>query len=102
MPSSVQLVDGYYLVAFVCNQKIPYLTNNRSLDEERLKLIRRRLLSNNELFMKFKTTIGTYTNKGHAEQVPDSEIIVHAKPLWYLPHHPVFNPNKSVKLRVFF
>jgi len=102
MTSSVQLVDGHYQIGLPWKQKIPYLPNNRSLAEQRLNLLRRRLLSDNELYLKYKTTVDDYINKGHAVQVPEPEIAVDDKPLWYLPHHPVFNPNKPGKTRVVF
>lgn len=41
-------------------------------------------------------------NKGHAKRVPENELIVEEKPLWYLPHHLVFNPKKPGKTRVVF
>ena len=39
---------------------------------------------------------------GHAKRVPDNKLVVEDKPLWYLPHHPVFNPSKPGKTRVVF
>lgn len=102
MSSSAQLVDGHYQIGLPWKQEIPYLPNNRSLAEQRLKLLRRRLLSDEELYLKYKTTIDDYVSKGHAVQVPEAEIVVDDKPLWYLPHHPVFNPNKPGKTRVVF
>ena len=40
--------------------------------------------------------------KGYAKRVPEDELVFDDKPLWYLPHHPVFNPNKPGKTRVVF
>ena len=40
--------------------------------------------------------------KAHAKRVPLDELVIDDKPLWYLPHHPVFNPNKPGKTRVVF
>ena len=38
----------------------------------------------------------SYLDKKHARRVPDDELIVDDKILWYLPHHPVFNnPGKT-------
>ena len=40
--------------------------------------------------------------KGHAKRVPEDELVVDDKPLWYLPHNPAFNLNKPGKTRVVF
>ena len=38
----------------------------------------------------------SYLDKKHARRVPDDKLIVDDKPLWYLPHLPVFNtPGKT-------
>ena len=42
----------------------------------------------------------SYLDKKHARSVPADELIVYDMPLWYLPHHPVF--NKPSKTRVVF
>ncbi len=42
-------------------------------------------------------------DKGYATKVPEESLKVRdGKSLWYLPHHPVFNPNKPGKLRIVF
>ena len=38
--------------------------------------------------------------KGHSKRVPEDELVVHDKPLWYLVTQ--FNPNKPGKTRVVF
>ena len=40
--------------------------------------------------------------KGHTNRVLEDELVIDDKPLWYLAHHPVFNPNKPGKTRVVF
>ena len=65
-------------------------------------MLKRRLANDKDLFTKYSTTVSKYIRKGHAKKVPDNEIDVQDKPLWYLPHHPVFNPNKPNKTRVVF
>ncbi|XP_020917576.1 uncharacterized protein LOC110254869 [Exaiptasia diaphana] len=102
MESSVKLKDGHYEVALPWRQEIPYLPDNRSLAEQRLKLLKKRFLADNELFLKYKGTMNDYIDKGHARRVPENEVEVKGKPVLYLPHHPVFNPNKPNKTRVVF
>lgn len=81
---------------------MPNIPNNRIMAERRLKLLKKRFLQNAELFAKHKATIGDYIIKGHSKRVPENELVVEDKPLWYLPHHPVFSPNKPGKMRVVF
>ena len=39
---------------------------------------------------------------GHARRVPENRLKHPVGPVWYLPHHPVMNPNKPNKVRVVF
>lgn len=38
----------------------------------------------------------------HARKVPQERMNQPVGAAWYLPHHPVFNPNKPDKVRVVF
>ena len=102
MEKSAKLVDGHFQVPLPWKEKLPYLPNNRILAERRLNMLKKRFQQDSELFEKYKATIGDYLNKGHAKRVPEKELDARNKPLWYLPHHPVFNPNKPGKTRVVF
>ena len=100
MENSATMVDGHYQVALPWREPNPYLPNNRSMAERRLLLLKKRLLQDSKLFDGYKATMENYLDKGHARRVPDHEMNAHDKPLWYLPHHPVF--NKPGKTRVVF
>ena len=100
MENSATMVDGHYQVALPWREPNPYLPNNRSMAERRLFLLKKRLLQDSKLFDGYKATMENYLDKGHARRVPDHEMNAHDKPLWYLPHHPVF--NKPGKTRVVF
>ena len=54
------------------------------------------------LFEKYRSTVEDYISRGHARRVPDDQVYVDDKLLWYLPHHPVFHPQKPGKIRVVF
>ena len=47
-------------------------------------------------------TINDYIAKGYTRRVPDEQLDVIDKPLWYLPHHAVFHSRKPDKLRIVF
>ena len=99
MESSAKLVDGHYQLALPWRDPAPKLPNNQVMAERRLQLLKKRFLRDPELFEKYKATIQDYMIKGHAKKVQADELVVDDKPLWYLPHHPVFNPNKPGKTR---
>ena len=102
MEDSVKIVSGHYQVALPWRNQPPYLPNNRLAAEQRLKLLRKRFLRNEEFFQRYKGTINDYITKENALRVPHEELNLTGKPLWYLPHHAVFHPHKPDKLRVVF
>ena len=104
MEGSSKKVSGHYQIALPWRQQPPYLPNNRVLADRyhRLQLLKKKFLHDRKLFESYTATIHDYISKGYAQRVPKEELDVDGKPLWYLPHHAVFNPNKPGKLRVVF
>jgi len=100
MQTSAKIVDGHYEIALPWRKQCPQLANNRCIAERRLYGLKTRFQQDNDLFKIDKVTMESYLDKKHARRVPDDELIVDDKPLWYLPHHPVF--NKPGKARVVF
>ena len=101
MERSAKLVDVHYQLAL---QRGPArnLPNNRIIAERQLQLLNMRFLRDSELSEKYKATVEDCMIKGHAKRVPADELVIKDKPLWYLPRHPVFKPNKPGKTRVVF
>ena len=99
---SVNIVSGHYQVALPWRNQPPYLPNNRLVAEQRLQLLRKRFLRDEEFFQRHKRTFNDYITKGYAQRVPDEELNPTGKPLWYLLHLAVFHPYKPDKLRVVF
>ena len=104
MEESSKKVAGHYQIALPWRQQPPYLANNRILAVHRLQLLKKKFLRDQKSFESYRATIHDYIyiSKGYAQRVPKEELDVDDKPLWYLPHHAVFNPNKPGKLRVVF
>ena len=50
---------------------------------------------------KYSEGVADLLQEDYAEKVPDQEL-VSSGPVWYLPHHPVMNPNKPDKTRIVF
>ena len=100
MERSSTMVDGHYQIALPWKDPSTHLPNNRCLAGRRLSLLKKRFLRDSKLFEGYKATMESYLNEGHARRVPDDELNTKERPLWYLPHHPVF--NKQGKTRVLF
>ncbi|XP_077997089.1 uncharacterized protein LOC144450360 [Glandiceps talaboti] len=101
MDNSVCIRNGHYQLALPWRYDNPCLSNNKSVAVKRLNLLKQRLARDLVLHDKYKSTIEDYIVQGHARRVPDDEHVTD-KPVWYLPHHPVFNPQKPDKTRVVF
>ena len=53
--------------------------------------------------MKYSKGIQDYVEKSYAEKIPEDQISNSDEPaVWYLPHHPVFHPQKPEKVRIVF
>ena len=102
MEGSSKEVSGHQQIALPWRQQPPYLPNNRVLADHRLQLLKKKFLQDHKLFESYRATTHDYISKGYVQQVPKEGLDVDGKPLWYLPHHAVFNPNKPGKLRVVF
>ena len=76
------------------------LANNFSLAKSQLLLLERRLCKNPEMQVGYVKSIEDDIAKGYVRKVPFSEVkTTHCLPQWYLPHHPVVNPNKPSTIR---
>ena len=103
MESSAKFVDGHYQLGLPWKRKPVTLPNNRGFAMKRLSYLKKRLLRDPSLFCKYKDTIHNYLSSGHARRIPQEELMPGPEtPIWYLPHHPVFHPQKPGKARVVF
>ena len=67
---------------------------------KRFHFLRRRLRADDKLYEPYKAKMKHYVDKGFARKLTNEEARISSPKTWYLPHHPVFNPNKPGKLRV--
>ena len=102
MKEMVTMTKGHYQVGLPLRHRSSSIPNNRSLAESRLRLLRRRLLRDENLHAKYNATMNEYLTKGHAVKIPPDELPTDGKVVWYLPHHPVFHARKAEKVRVVF
>ena len=102
LESSVCIRNDHYQLPLPWRFKSPCLPNNRDVAVRRMRFLERRFQKDPALFKKYKSTVEDCISRGHARRVPDDHVYVDDKPLWYLPHHPVFHPQKPGKVRVVF
>ena len=76
------------------------LANNFSLAKNQLLSLERRLCKNPELEVGYVKSLEDDNANGYVRKVPFTEVkTTHSLPHWYLPRHPVVNPNKPSKIR---
>ena len=76
------------------------LPNNYFLALVQLKSLEKRLSRDTSLKENYANTIREDLGKGYLITVPDShKVEQRSDKEWYLPHHPVINPNKPGKVR---
>jgi len=102
MKESICLKEGHYQIDLPWKDHVPCLPNNRAMAEHRLKLLRRRLLKNPDLRSKYSAFMDSLFENRHAQMVPQTPLEHTTSVTWYLPHHPVLNPNKPDKVRIVF
>ena len=81
------------------NPAVPY---NRALAKARPQHLKRRFQRDPNLETKYRAVMDECVAKGYARKLVKEEAATVSNITWYLPHHPVINPNKSEKVRVVF
>ena len=102
MEGSLKKVKGHYQIALPWKNLSPCIPNNRIVAEHRLNLLKKKLLNDKEICKKYCTTMNEYFDKEFAVRVPEEDLDLTDRPVWFLPHHGVFHPQKPEKLRVVF
>eukprot|EP00057_Strongylocentrotus_purpuratus_P011332 XP_011665806.1 PREDICTED: uncharacterized protein LOC105439021 [Strongylocentrotus purpuratus] len=92
--------EGHYQLPIPFKKRPPDLQNNRWLAERRLQSLGKRLSQSDGLLQKYTDGMADLLKKGYAEEV--NELDSKKECEWYLPHHPVFHPQKPGKVRIVF
>ena len=100
--NSISLLDGHYQMGLLWRDDNPVLPYNRPLAEARLQYLKKRFLRDPELEVKCRNVIQECVNRGYARKLSQEEAAAVSNITWYIPHHPVTNPNKPGKVRVVF
>ena len=99
MQDTAALQDGHYTIALPWKDDAPCLENNRSLAEQRLRLLRKRLLKDSDLRVKYAACIKDLPQKVYAKKALPIGI---PGGTWYLLHRAVFHLAKPRKIRIVF
>ena len=95
-----QRQDGHYELPLPFKSgTLPLLPNNKRLATVHLHHLRKKLKNNKQYNDHYKTFMEEIISRGDAEPAPpmaEGEIV------WYIPHHGVYHPQKTDKLRVVF
>jgi hypothetical protein len=78
------------------------LPNNHRMALKRLEYLKTRLQRDENLLHQYRKKIDEYVTKGYATKLTTDEAATTSSKTWYLPHHPVFHPNKPGKVRIVF
>ena len=68
---SAQILNGHYEIAIPWKRYPPGLQNNRPLTEHHLKLLRKRLVKDPELYSCYSAFMSDLLDKGYAKWVPE-------------------------------
>ena len=94
------LVDGHFHVPLPWKNTGTCLVNNYLLAEKRLNYLRRRFQKDQSLFQRYVKVMQHHFDAGYIEDIPTN--VPRPSNVWYMPHHPVFNPKKPDKCRIVF
>ena len=93
--------DGHYTLPIPFKEAQPRLPDNLEMAKRRLVSLARKLRREQKLHVQYTAGMQDLVNKGYAARVPEEEVDRRDGHVWYLPHHPVINPNKD-KPRIVF
>jgi hypothetical protein len=101
--SSCKLLDGRYVIGLPWKTDPTNLPNNYPVAKRRLESLERSLKKNPIKAKKYDDAIREYERNGWARKLSDTEIKNTKDPVYYLPHHGIYRPEKkSTPLRVVF
>ena len=101
--SSCRKLDGRYEIGLPWKKDPAKLPNNFSLAKQRLESLERSLLRNPDKATRYSNAIREYETNGWARKLSEAEVKNTEGPVYYLPHHGVYRPDKkSTPLRIVF
>ena len=90
--------DEHYIVPLPFRNENLVMPNNKIQELRRLICLKRRFLKDERFFQDYKKFMNDLLIKGYAKRADMSPL----GKTWYIPHHGVYHPSKSVKIRLVF
>ena len=95
--------DGRWVMPLPFKDKTPlHLPNNRPHCVRRLMSLKRKFEKESKLYMDYCEFMNKIISKGHASKVDDKTSESSSGKAWYLPHFPIYHPQKPDQVRVVF
>ena len=103
LEETTKFVDGHFEVGLLRRSDGAHVPNNFPAALRRFYSTERTLLSNQELCKMYVAGLQEYVSLGHAHKLTAEKAAMETPGwTWYIPHHPVLNPNKPGKCRIVF
>ena len=103
MESSCKRLGNRYTIGLPWKKDKALLPNNYRLAERRLFSLERNLLKDKAKAKMYDEAIMDYEKNGWARALSEREVQAGVKPVYYLPHHGIYRPEKkSTPLRIVF
>ncbi|KAL5010875.1 hypothetical protein ScPMuIL_013180 [Solemya velum] len=99
--NSIYSKGGHYYIALPFREEV-HFPNNSYQGLQRLKGLRKRLISHPKFKADYTVFMNKLFEKGYAEPVPRDQINREDGRVWYIPHHGVYHSKKPDKIRVVF
>ena len=99
LESATKFTGERYEVGMLWSEPEPNLSNNYSSALGQLYSLERRFQRDPNLKNLYQKSINTDVEKGFVKILDEPEVKGTFGKEWYLPHHPVLNPNKTGKVR---
>ena len=101
MNSNIAFKDGHFELPLLWKDVSVEFPESISMARKRLDAVKRRFLRDNGLKEMYCQQMESVLKHGYAEEVPKDEW-ESSNRVWYIPHHPVINPNKPGKVRIVY
>ena len=101
MHDTITFRDEHYYMSLPFKDD-PILPDNLPMAEHCSTLLKKRLLKDTPLYVKYANFMNDLLSNGFAEMIPEDQLDRSDGYVWYLPHHAVINPMKPEKIRVVF
>jgi len=103
LENTTRLNNGRYEVGLLWRADDINLPDNRSTAMRRLLSLEKRLIRDSQLRKRYIVALEEYIQQHHARKLTAEEMSSGIPGrIWYIPHHPVLNPNKPGKCRPVF